>query len=106
MAAAQTGSLGFFQDHLDIGNPKITCSSSYDPVTHTYTISGSNYNIGLIAMSFNTFANFEFIGDKGNNHRKIDWILRKSMDDNSTWRRFSCQWSKALPLDKGLIFYS
>jgi hypothetical protein len=36
MAAAQTDSLGLFQHHLDIGNPKISGSSSYDPVTHTY----------------------------------------------------------------------
>ena len=94
MAAAQTDSLGLFQHHLDIGNPKITGSASYDPVTHTYTMSGSGYNIWFnrdefqylfkkIKGDFTATANFEFIGDKGNNHRKIGWMVRESRDDNS-----------------------
>jgi hypothetical protein len=92
--AAQVDSLGLFARHLDIGNPKIAGSSSYDPVTHTYTMSGSGYNIWFnrdefqylfrkIKGDFTATANFEFIGDKGNNHRKIGWMLRESTDDKS-----------------------
>jgi len=93
-ALAQVDSLGLFEHHQDIGNPKITGSSKYDPVTHTYTLTGSGYNIWFnrdefqylfrkIKGDFVATANFEFIGDQGNNHRKIGWMIRESTDDNA-----------------------
>src|ERR1700712_6092363 len=88
---AQTDSLGLFTDHMDIGNPKIKGNAQYDKVTHTYTLTGSGYNIWFnrdefqflykkIKGDFTATANFEFIGDKGNNHRKIGWMIRQSTD--------------------------
>ena len=92
--AAQVDSLGLFKHHSDIGNPKIAGSSSYDPVTHTYTMTGSGYNIWFnrdefqylfrkIKGDFTATANFEFMGERGNNHRKIGWMLRESTDEGS-----------------------
>jgi TolB protein len=93
-ALAQVDSLGLFEHHQDIGNPKITGSSKYDPVTHTYTLTGSGYNIWFnrdefqylfrkVKSDFTATANFEFIGDKGNNHRKIGWMIRESTDESA-----------------------
>jgi TolB protein len=93
-ALAQADSLGLFDHHQDIGHPKISGSSKYDPVTHTYTLTGSGYNIWFnrdefqylfkkIKGDFIATANFEFVGDKGNNHRKIGWMIRESTDESS-----------------------
>lgn len=91
---AQTDTLGLFEHHQDIGNPKISGSAYYDKVTHTYTLTGSGYNIWFnrdefqflykkIKGDFTATANFEFIGDKGNNHRKIGWMIRESTNESA-----------------------
>ena len=93
-AFAQTDAVGLFDSHQDIGHPKNPGSAQYDKVTHTYTISGSGYNIWFnrdefqyvfekIKGDFTATANFEFIGATGNDHRKIGWMIRESTDDKS-----------------------
>jgi TolB protein len=93
-AYAQTDAIGIFDHHEDIGHPKNAGSAQYDKVTHTYTLTGSGYNIWFnrdefqyvykkIKGDFTVTANFEFIGEKGNDHRKIGWMIRESTDDKS-----------------------
>lgn len=93
-AFAQTDAVGIFDHHGDIGHPKNVGSAQYDKVTHTYTLTGSGYNIWFnrdefqfvykkIKGDFTATANFEFIGAKGNDHRKIGWMIRESTDDKS-----------------------
>ncbi len=93
-AFAQTDTLGLFSSHADIGKPKNAGSSRYDKVTHTYIMRGSGYNIWFnrdefqylfkkIKGDFTVTANFEFVGEKGNGHRKIGWMIRQSTDDKS-----------------------
>lgn len=93
-ASAQNNALGLFDGHMDIGHPKNAGSSQYDKTTHTYTLKGSGYNIWFnrdefqylykkIKGDFIATANFEFIGAKGNDHRKIGWMIRQSANDNS-----------------------
>lgn len=93
-ASAQTDTLGLFSDHMDIGKPKNPGSAQYDKVTHTYTLKGSGYNIWFnrdefqylfrkIKGDFTVTANFQFVGEKGNGHRKIGWMIRQSTDDKS-----------------------
>lgn len=93
-ASAQTDAIGMFDYHADIGHPKNAGAARYDKVTHTYYIKGSGYNIWFnrdefqyvykkIKGDFTATAVFEFIGEKGNNHRKIGWMIRESADDNS-----------------------
>jgi TolB protein len=93
-AFAQTSPVGIFDNHEDIGHPKIAGSAGYDKVTHTYMLKGSGYNIWFnrdefqyvykkIKGDFIATANFEFIGAKGNGHRKIGWMIRESTDDKS-----------------------
>src|SRR5579862_8357295 len=80
-AFAQTDTLGLFTDHMDIGNPKNKGNAQYDKVTHTYALKGSGYNIWFnrdefqylfkkVKGDFTVTANFRFIGEKGNGHRK------------------------------------
>jgi hypothetical protein len=91
---AQNGALGVFDNHADIGNPKNAGSAAYNKATKTYTLRGSGYNIWFardefqylykkIKGDFTVTANFEFVGDKGNNHRKVGWMLRESTDEKS-----------------------
>lgn len=93
-AFAQTDTLGFFSNHMDIGNPKNKGNAKYDKVTHTYVVKGSGYNIWFnrdefqflfkkIKGDFTATANFQFVGDKGNGHRKIGWMIRESTDEKS-----------------------
>jgi TolB protein len=93
-AFAQTDTLGLFTNHMDIGHPKNAGSARYDKVTHTYLLKGSGYNIWFnrdefqylykkIKGDFTVTANFQFVGDKGNGHRKIGWMIRESTDDKS-----------------------
>ncbi|RYU91298.1 hypothetical protein EWM62_04995 [Mucilaginibacter terrigena] len=91
---AQTGALGIFDGHKDVGNPKLAGSSTYNKATKTYTLRGAGYNIWFardefqylyknIKGDFTVTANFAFVGDKGNNHRKIGWMIRQSTDEKS-----------------------
>jgi len=93
-AFAQTDTVGLFNNHMDIGNPKNKGNAQYDKVTHTYLLKGSGYNIWFnrdefqflfkkIKGDFTATANFQFVGDKGNGHRKIGWMIRESTDDKS-----------------------
>lgn len=88
--------VGIFEDHTDIGNPKIKGSASYDEATQTYDISGAGYNIWFNRDEFQYLykkmkgdfiltADFAFTGDNtsGNNHNKIGWMIRESKEDNA-----------------------
>jgi TolB protein len=92
--AQQPSPLGPFDAQMDIGHPKITGSGKYDPVTHSFDIKGSGYNIWFardefhfvykrIKGDFTATANFDFTGTTGNAHRKIGWMLRESTDEKS-----------------------
>jgi len=93
-AFAQADGIGIFDKHEDIGHPKNAGAAQYDKVTHTYFIKGSGYNIWFnrdefqyvykkIKGDFTATANFEFMGAKGNDHRKIGWMIRESTDEKS-----------------------
>jgi hypothetical protein len=88
------GAIGLFENSEDIGHPKNAGSAHYDKITNTYFLKGSGYNIWFnrdefqfiykkINGDFTATATFEFIGDKGNNHRKIGWMLRETTDEKS-----------------------
>ena len=93
-AFAQTNPLGQFESSFDVGHPKNAGSAKYDPVTHSYMLKGSGYNIWFardefhflfrkIKGDFTATANFDFVGPTGNGHRKIGWMLRQSTDEKS-----------------------
>ena len=90
----QNLSIGIFDRSVDIGNPKNVGSARYDEATQTYYLKGSGYNIWFnrdefrylykkINGDFILTANFAFTGKEGNEHRKIGWMIRESLDEAS-----------------------
>ncbi|HVU97291.1 MAG TPA: hypothetical protein VHE34_18805 [Puia sp.] len=45
--------VGNFEDHLDIGNPKMRGDASYDATTQVYSLSGGGANIWLAVLKQN-----------------------------------------------------
>ncbi|SRR6266487_381546 len=85
---------GIFQNHSDVGNPKIKGSTVYDSKTKTYTLNGGGYNIWFnrdefqfdykkLKGDFILTANFEFMGEGKEGHRKIGWMVRESLADSA-----------------------
>jgi len=85
--------VGIFEDNLDIGNPKLAGSASYDASTQVYTLAGAGDNIWFnkdefhflykkIQGDFLLTADFEFTGDTSGaiGHRKIGWMIRESTE--------------------------
>lgn len=86
--------VGIFSDHVDVGNPKNTGSTIYDSNTQTYFLKGSGYTIWFgrdefhyafkkINGDFIATANFEFIGNGTDPHRKIGWMARSSQQEDA-----------------------
>src|SRR6187431_3007913 len=81
--------VGVFDDHVDIGNPKLKGDASYDEKTQTYNLAGGGYNIWFnrdefhfaykkLSGDFILTADFDFTGDTVGvvGHRKIGWMIR------------------------------
>lgn len=94
LAVAQNGSLGIFEHNKDIGNPKKAGKAVYDSNTQMFTLQGSGYNIWFERDEFNYVynqisgdfvitANFEFIGEGKDPHRKVGLMVRESDEDNA-----------------------
>ncbi len=94
-AYAGNGPVGVFDDHADVGNPKIAGSTTYDPNTQVYSLKGGGYNIWFgrdefhyayqkIKGDFILTANFAFVGKGVDPHRKMGWMVRETVDDNSS----------------------
>ena len=88
--------IGIFDDHADIGNPKLAGTASYDASTQTYHLSGAGSNIWFnrdefhflykkINGDFILTADFDFTGDTTHaaGHRKIGWMIRESLDEGA-----------------------
>ena len=85
--------VGIFEDNLDIGNPKLGGSASYDEATQVYSLAGAGDNIWFNNDEFHFLykkmkgdfiltADFAFTGDTSGaiGHRKIGWMVRESVD--------------------------
>src|SRR5215475_1849965 len=81
-AFSQTGPLGLFTDHTDIGAPKQAGSATYDPAVQEYVITDAGSNVWYRADQFHFVwtkwsgdfivrARFEFIGKGAVAHRKV-----------------------------------
>lgn len=91
----QNKSIGIFQQTTDVGNPAKKGSSTFDLVSQVYTIKGGGYNIWFerdefhylynsIKGDFVLTANFEFVGDGVDAHRKFGWMIRESLDEEAS----------------------
>lgn len=92
----QTRGVGIFDDHQDVGNPKLKGSVTYDEDDQTYTLSGAGVNMWAtqdqfhfaykkIKGDFMVKATVRFIGKGTDPHRKIGIIARESLTDNSRY---------------------
>lgn len=88
------GNLDLFDSHSDVGNPAKAGSAVYIPETHQYIISGAGANVWAnrdefqfcwkkMSGDFILNAKAEFTGSWVDYHRKIGWMIRKSLDANS-----------------------
>jgi TolB protein len=95
-AALAQHPIGIFDDHLDIGHPKLTGDATYDEATQTYTIKGAGSNIWFnrdefqfvykkMKGDFILTADFAFTGDTTGaiGHRKTGWMIRESTDEGA-----------------------
>jgi Tol biopolymer transport system component len=93
-AAAQQNPIGIFEDHTDVGTDVKPGSATYIPETGQYVISGAGYNVWAdhdefqyvwkkMKGDFILSTRAEFLGNWVDYHRKIGWMIRKSLDGNS-----------------------
>ena len=86
--------IGEFQQHADIGKPKITGVTLYDSNEQVYTLKGGGYNIWFnrdefqyaynkIKGDFILTANVKFSGEGKDPHRKIGWMIRESDQEDA-----------------------
>jgi TolB protein len=86
--------VGIFSGNEDIGTNVKPGSATYISSTGQYVISGAGYNVWAdhdefrfvykkMHGDFILYARAEFLGTWVNYHRKVGWMIRKSLDGNS-----------------------
>src|SRR5450432_601965 len=86
--------VGIFDGHGDIGTNVKPGAATYISETGQYVISGSGYNIWgdhdefqfvwkKMKGDFILYARAEFLGNWVDYHRKVGWMVRKTLDGNS-----------------------
>ena len=94
LSSPQPETLGIFDRQDDIGNGTKPGSATYDAETEQYTITGSGANMWADRDQFHFVwkrmkGNFilttraQFIGEGVEQHRKIGWMVRSSLDSGS-----------------------
>ncbi|HXB44815.1 MAG TPA: hypothetical protein VNV85_12185, partial [Puia sp.] len=91
---AFTQALGIFDGHADVGVNVKPGSATFIPETGQYVITGAGYNVWAdhdefqyawkrMKGDFILYARAEFLGNWVSYHRKVGWMVRKSLDGNS-----------------------
>lgn len=91
---SQQGKAGIFDGHGDVGENVKPGSATYIPQTQQYVISGSGANVWAdhdefqfvwkkMTGDFILYTKAEFLGSWVDYHRKVGWMVRKSLDSNS-----------------------
>jgi TolB protein len=91
---SQSESLGIFERQNDIGNVYKPGSATYDAEKQEYTINGSGANMWVdhdefhfvwkrMKGDFILTTRAQFIGEGVEQHRKIGWMVRSSLDSDS-----------------------
>jgi TolB protein len=95
-ALSQNNPVGEFENHADIGSPKIKGSTTYDTATQEYTLAAGGTNMWYGTDQFHfawkkmkgdfiLHAKVEFIGKGVDPHRKLGWIARSTLDADSPY---------------------
>ena len=93
--SAQSAPLGFFTASGDVGHPAIQGSTTFDPVTGEYRMTGAGANMWArddqfqyawreMTGNFSATATFRFLGE-GAAHRKAGIVVRQSLDADATY---------------------
>ncbi|MFA6084996.1 TolB family protein [Mucilaginibacter sp.] len=94
-SSAQQKKIGIFDGQVDVGAKTKPGSGIYVPQTQQYLISGAGYNVWFDRDEFHyvyrkmkgdfiLYTRAEFVGWNGvEDHRKVGWMVRKSLDDKS-----------------------
>jgi TolB protein len=96
IALGQTGDLGLFENHRDVGAVRLPGSAEFDAARHTYTIAGGGANMWFTNDAFHFMwrkcsgdvtlaADISFVGTGGNAHRKACLIVRQSLDADAAY---------------------
>jgi TolB protein len=86
--------LGIFDGHNDVGTHVKPGSATFIPETGQYVISGAGYNVWAdhdefqyvykkMKGDFILYTRAEFLGSWVDYHRKVGWMVRKSLEGNS-----------------------
>jgi hypothetical protein len=95
-ASLQAAPLGQFEDHSDVGAPKQSGSAAYDAVSQEYSMAAGGFNMWANRDEFHLLWNqmkgdfilqtrVEFIGKGVDPHRKLGWIVRSTLDEDSPY---------------------
>ena len=93
-AMAQPQPVGIFQNHADLGKPKVKGTTTYNEVDQSYNLKGAGYNIWFnrdefqyaynkIKGDFILTANVKLLGTGTDPHRKIGWMVRASEQEDA-----------------------
>ena len=91
---AQGSGIGIFEAQSDVGTCLIKGSTSYDPSTQEYTLTGAGENMWFGKDAFHFLwkqmkgdfilqFEFEFVGPAKNEHRKVGWMVRNELTEDS-----------------------
>lgn len=86
--------VGDFQNHIDIGNPKVKGAAMYDAAAQEYQLKAGGYNIWFnrdefhyayskLSGDFILTANVKLIGEGKDPHRKIGWMIRAGEQEDA-----------------------
>ncbi|MEP6928006.1 MAG: hypothetical protein ABI834_10235 [Ginsengibacter sp.] len=87
-------SVGIFNNHIDIGNPKIKGDAIFNTANQSYDLKGGGYNIWFnrdefhyaynkIKGDFILTANVKLLGEGKDPHRKIGWMIRAGEQEDA-----------------------
>jgi Tol biopolymer transport system component len=88
--------LGQFEAHADIGSPRLAGSAAYNAASQEYTLTAAGANMWAARDEFHfawkkTTGDFilqarvELLGTGVDPHRKLGWIVRTTLDDDSPY---------------------
>ncbi len=92
--AQRDKAVGIFSNSTDVGTPVKQGSATFIPATQQYIITGAGYNVWFdhdefqyvyrkMTGDFILHTKAEFVGNWVDYHRKVGWMVRKSLDSNA-----------------------
>src|SRR5438105_4212472 len=92
----QTGAVGLFENHSDVGATRRAGSVEHDAARHTYTVAGGGENMWFtndalhfvwkkVSGDVTLAADIAFFGTGGNAHRKACLLVRQGLESDSAY---------------------